>query len=254
MARRALPIFAAMIFAAGAARAGTIEMAYPEEQGIEQGPGHFAFNFLRAAEMVIQDSGLAVHWVALPNPRATHRLALLEENFCIVGAGVLAERRDLGKFTSPFLVSRMLGVMALKSHRDDLERARSLTELIRRTQSDFLAYTSFNYGDQITPGLEWLRKQGRLSDVAHTTGQILDMLKAGRADYALVSQAYGTNYLAARSDGGDFVLRSYPDMHRDYQLAFLCSKAVPDSVIATLDQAIQRQATAIQARFPDQAK
>ncbi|HMA48665.1 MAG TPA: transporter substrate-binding domain-containing protein [Magnetospirillaceae bacterium] len=242
-----------MLFA-GIARAETLEIAYPEDPAIEQGPGHFAFDFLRAAEMVVEDSGLSVRWVSLPNQRALHMLQQGDANFCIGGAGVIPDRRDLGKFSMPFIEDRMIGVIALKSHRADFDRAHSLAELIRRARGDFLTYTGFNYGDRVTPQLEPLRQQGRLSEVPHNTGQMLDMLKRGRADFALVSQTYGANYLAALAETGDFIVRSYPDMHRDFPLAFLCSRAVPDEVIEKLDQAVQRQAPAIQARFPDQVK
>jgi ABC-type amino acid transport substrate-binding protein len=237
-----------------AAGAETIEMAYPEDPAIEQRHHHFAFDFLRAAEMVVDDSGLRVRWVALPNQRSVHRLAQGDADFCIAGAGILPERRSLGKFSAPYITDRMIGVTALKSHRADFDRARSLAELVRHARGDFLTYAGFNYGDRLTPQLDTLRRQGRLSEVPHTTGQLLDMLRGGRAGFALVSQTYVANYLAARPDGADFILRSYPDMRRDFHLAFLCSKAVPDEVMAKLDQAVQRQAAAIQARFPDQAK
>ncbi len=245
---------AATLLFAGLAQAETIEMAYPEDPAIEQGPGHFAFDFLRAAEMVVEDSGLSVRWVALPNQRSFHRLMQGDANFCIGGAGILPDRHDLGKFSEPFIEDRMIGVMALKSHRADFEKAHSLAELIRRARGGFLTYTGFNYGEQVMPQLEPLRQHGRLSEVPHNTGQMLDMLRAGRADFALVSETYGANYLAARAETGDFIVRSYPDMHRDFPLGFLCSKSVPDEVIAKLDQAVQRQAAAIQARFPDQVK
>ncbi len=203
--------------------------------------------------MVAEDSGLAVRWVSLPNPRAMHRLQQNDAGFCL-GAGITPERRDLGKFSMPFIVDRMIGVIAAKSHRAELERAHTLAELIRRSHGDFLAYAGFNYGDQVTPQLDGLRTQARLSDIPHTTGQMLDMLKRGRADYGLVSETYARNFLAAQPDGDAFTVRAYPDMRRDFQMAFLCSKATPDAAIAKLDQAVQRQAAAIQARFPDQAK
>jgi ABC-type amino acid transport substrate-binding protein len=244
----------ATLLVAGLAQAETIEMAYPEDPAIEQGPGHFAFDFLRAAEMVVEDSGLSVRWVALPNQRSVHRLIQGDPNFCMGGAGILPDRSALGKFSAPFIEDRMIGVMALKSHRADFDRAHSLADLIDRAHGDFLTYTGFNYGGQVMPQLEPLRRQGRLSEVPHNTGQMLDMLKAGRADFALVSETYGTNYLAARGETGDFILRSYPDMHRDFPLGFLCSKSVPDAVITRLDQAVQREAVAIQARFPDHLK
>jgi ABC-type amino acid transport substrate-binding protein len=245
---------AAILFSAAAGRAETIEIAYPEDPAIEQGPGHFAFDFLRAAEMVTDDSGLTVRWVALPNQRAAHQLMQNDPDFCMGGAGILPERRELGKFSAPFITDRMIGVIALKSHRADLDRVHSLAELIRRARGDFLTYQGFNYGEQVTPQLDGLRRQGRLSEAPHTTVQMLDMLKRGRADYGFVSYSYTMNYLAQAPDGGDYEIRAYPDMHRDFQLAFLCSKAVSDDVIAKLDQAVRRQAAAIQARFPDQAK
>ena len=251
--RRTLAI-AAVLLSAGLAQAETIEMAYPEDPAIEQGPGRFAFDFLRAAEMVVAESGLSVRWTALPNSRSVHRLTQADPDFCIAGAGITPERRDLGKFSAPFIEDRMIGVIAPKSRRAELERTHSLAELVEHSHGEFLAYMGFNYGDQVGPQVDSLRQQGRLSEVAHNTAQILDMLKGGRGDYGLVSQTYGVNYLAARPEVGDFVVRSFPDMRRDFQLAFLCSKSVPDEVIETLNKAIKRQAPAIQARFPDQAK
>ena len=245
---------ALMLLLAGTARAETIEMAYPEEPTVVQGPGRFAFDYLRAAEMVTADSGLSVRWVALPNPRALRRLMQSDKNFCVGGAGITPDRRVIGKFSEPFITDRMIGVLALKSHRAELDQARSLAELIATSRGDFLSYNGFNYGDQVSKQVAALRLQGRLSDVAHNTGQMLDMLKAGRVDYALVSQSYVASYLAAHPERADFTLLSYPDMRRDFRMAFLCSKSVSDEVIAKLDQAIKRQAAAIQARFPDQAK
>lgn len=239
---------------AGAAGAETIEMAYPDDPAIDQGPGHFAFDFLRAAEMVVDDSGLSVRWVPLPNQRAVHRLTQGDADFCIAGAGILPERQAMGKFSAPYITDRMIGVIALRSHSADFSRARSLADLIGHARGDFLTYLGFNYGDQVSPLLDTLRRQGRLSEVPHTTGQILDMLRGGRADFALVSRTYVANYLAARADGDDFILRSYPDMRRDFHLGFLCSKAVSDEVMTRLDQAVERQAEAIEERFPDQAK
>jgi len=248
MACRVLPAFAAGIFAAGAACAGTIEMAYPQEQGIEQGPGRFAFDYLRAAEMVTQDSGVSVRWVALPLQRMFHRLKLEEPDFCIGGAGVTPERRELGKFTMPFIEDRMIGVIALKSRRAALDRAHSLTDL-SRSDSTFLAFPNLNYGEAVTPLLEDLRKQDRVVAAPPGIIQVVDMVARNRADFALVSLRYTANLLATRPDRDDFVLRTYPDMHRDFHMAFLCSKGVPDTVMDRLDEAVQRQEAAIQAKF-----
>jgi len=238
---------------AGPSGAETIELAFPEEPSVVQGPDHFAFDYLRATEMVVADSGLSVRWVSLPNARAMHRLQQNHADFCF-SAGITPERRDLGKFSVPFIVDRMIGVIAATSRHAELDRAHTLAELIRRSHGDFLAYPGFNYGDQVSPQLEGLRTEARLSDVPQTTGQMRDMLKRGRADFGLVSETYARNYLATQPDGDAFTVHTYPDMRRDFQMAFLCSKATPDDVIAKLDQAAQRQAGAIQARFPDQAK
>jgi len=252
-ARYALAVVT-MLLLTGTARAETIDMAYPEEPAIDQGPGRFAFDYLRAAEMVVDDSGLSVRWISLPNPRSMHRLIQDDANFCLSGAGITPERRTLGKFSEPFITDRMIGVLALKSRRAVLNQAQSLAELVETGRGEFLTYNGFNYGDRVSGEVATLRRQGRLSDVAHNTSQMLDMLKAGRVDYALVSQSYVASYLAARPEGADFTLLSYPDMRRDFHMAFLCSKSVSDEVISKLDEAIRRQAAAIQARFPDQAK
>lgn len=234
--------------AAGSAE--PIELAYPEEDGVEQSPGHFAFDFLRAAEMVVKDSGLAVRWVPLPNQRLLHQMTQGQPNFCIAGAGITPEREKLGNFTIPFFEDRMMAVVALPARRSTLDKAHSLDELIGTGDTTFLGYVGMNYGAQVSARIEQLGD--RMQSAPRSTAQMLDMLTRGRADFAFLPLAYAENYLALRPDRDHFVVRSYPDMHRDFHTAFLCTKPVPKEVITKLNEAIRRQKSAIEARFGTQ--
>lgn len=235
-----------------AVRAETIEIAYPEEDGVEQSPGHFVFDFLRAAEMVVNDSGLSVRWVPLPNQRILHQLGAEQPDLCIGGAGITPEREKIAKFTVPFFEDRMMAVLALSSHRAMLDEAHSLDELIKHGDTTFLGYVGMNYGAQVAAQLE--RLGPRLQTTPRSTAQLLDMLARGRADFALLPYAYAQNYLALRSDHDKFLVRAYPDMHRDFHTAFMCTKPVSDEVVVKLNEAIRRQQPLIEARFGDQAK
>lgn len=249
--RRALLLAVALLLPA-AVRAGTIELVYPEEDGIEQGPGHFVFDFLRAAEMVANDSGLSVRWTPLPNQRILHQLTQQQPDLCVAGAGITPEREKIAKFTETFFEDRMMAVLSLPSRRATLNQAHSLEELIGFGDTTFLGYVGMNYGAQVSAQVDKLG--GRLVSAPRSTAQMLDMLMRGRADFAFLPNQYAINYLSLRGDRDQFIVRTYPDMHRDFHVAFMCTKPVPDAVIAKLNEAIRRQQPTIEARFGDQAK
>jgi polar amino acid transport system substrate-binding protein len=219
-------LLAAALLLPAAIRGETLELAYPEEDGIEQSPGHFAFDFLRAAEMVANDSGLAVHWTALPHKRVMRQLEQQQPDFCIAGAGITPEREKLGKFTLPYYEDRMISVLALSSQRAALNKAHSLEELVASGNTTFLGYMGANYGTQVQAQVEKLGD--RLSSSPRNMTQMLDMLERGRADFALLPNRYALNYLALRGERDRFIVHTYPDMHRDFHTAFLCTKPVPD--------------------------
>lgn len=235
-----------------AAGAETIELAYPEDDGVEERPGHFVFDFLRAAEMVVKDSGISGHWMSLPNKRLMYEIQQQRPNFCIAGAGITPEREKLAKFTLPFFEDHMMAVLALPSGRAKLDKAHSLEELVGLGDTTFLGYVGMNYGAQLSLQVEKLGD--RLVAAPRSTAQMLDMLEAGRADFAFLPYEYADNYLTARHERGKFLVRTYPDMHRDFHTAFMCSKKVPDEVIVKLNEAIKRQQPAIEARFANQPK
>ena len=232
-----------------AARSQTIEMAYPDEQGITQGPGHFAFEYLRAGEIVVADSGIQVNWVALPVPRMMKELQSGLKPFCLGGAGVTPERAKIGHYTHPYLNDRMLAVVAMKSNQPLLAQSHDFAELIRQGPQSFIALQGADYGTIVAPQLASLRD--RLSLAPRNTEQMLDMLRAGRADFGIVMKSYTANFLAQRGDRDDFVLASYPDMHRDFKVAFLCSTAVPPEVLAALNRSIDRKMPELNRTFPD---
>jgi len=232
------------------AGAQTIEMAYPEEDAVGQGPGHFAFNFLRAAEMIVNDSGLSVTWTPMPVARLIHTVKTGKANFCVGGAGINAERAAFGQFSLPFMNDRWIGVIGLKSRRKPLEEARNFEELAAQRGLRFLGIQGSNYGAQIAPQLAEL--QDRIGFIPRSTEQLLDMLQRGRADYGLVMKTYMENYLAARPERDDFVVVGYPDLRRDYPTAFMCSRVLPAGTIDALNAAIARQLPKIRAAFPEQ--
>jgi hypothetical protein len=90
-----------------------------------------------------------------------------------------------------------------------------------------------------------------MSNAARSDDQMFDMLKNRRADFAIMPKVYLENVLADRADRDRYVVVGYPDMRRDFQVAFLCSRAVSRDVIDRLNASISRQLPVIREKFPD---
>lgn len=226
-----------------------LQMVFPGNDKHPQTPGQFTLDFLRIAELVTRDSGLAFVWTPLPMTRTLRLLQSGTEQFCIGGAGITPERAAVGQFSHPFMEDRWLGLLALREQEDRLTHVHSFDELAAEPETNFLTELGANLGQKFA---ETLAKLGpRLSNTARTDDQLLDMIKNHRADYAIMPKVYIENVLADRPDRDRFIVVGYPDMRRDFQVAFLCSRAVPHDVIDKLNAAIARQMPIIREKFPD---
>jgi len=246
--RRLVLLAAVLLPLVGRAEPASIEIGYPGELEFEQGPGHFAFDFLRAAEMIVNDSGLKPRWSGLPLRRIVRALEN-QSNFCVGGAGILPERQAIGLFTRPFAYDQRLALIGLKDRGKLLNGITSFHDLAANANVTFLADEAMYYGPSFTPQLRALDK--RVNYSPRSLAQMLGMLRARRADFAIMPKTYVLNRFAQVKYGADFVVRDYPDMHRDYRVAFLCNKRVPAPVIEALNAAIDRQLPAIRLKYPD---
>jgi len=248
--RRSAGFLAALIafLAAGRSIAEPLHLGYPRELYLEQGPGNFTFDFLRAAELIIADSGLEVEWMPVPIARVTYLIERHDYLFCLAGAAITKEREEQGRFTFPYLYDDMVAVVARAERRQQLDRLHSFAELAAGTNSGFFAFRPTTYGPTFS---ETLNKLGpRVTYDVTSIEQMLDMIAARRGDFAILPKTYALNFLATRRDAEEFTVASYPDMRRGLDAAFWCNKAVPPEAVAALNAAITRQASTIRSRFP----
>jgi len=240
------------LLTAGHARADLIHMGYIQELYVDQGPGHFTFDFLRAAELIIADSGVSVDWVPVPIARISSLIERPDYQFCLAGAVITKEREEVGHFSIPYVYDGAIALIARAERKEQLARLRSFAELVSATHAEFLVYKMANYGPTFTAELKDLGVA-----VAYQLGsaeQMLDMIAAKRAEFALLPGNYARNFLATRHDAAEFALVSYPDMVRGMDSAFYCNKAVSKQTIAALNASIVRQKAVIRERFPNLAR
>jgi hypothetical protein len=229
----------------------TLQLAYPDEPGVGSGPGHFNADYLRAAELIVADSGLAVRWQALPIARGFRAVRNGQANFCVGGAIITEERAAFGQFSHPFRVDHLLAVVGLKSQAAALAQAHSFDELVGLGPATFVGIKDLVYGHDADRRLAQLGS--RLSFAAHSTAQVFDMVGHGRATYGLLPRNFGGATMATRPDRDGFVMVSFPDLRRDAAMGFFCSKAVAPAVLQQLNAAITRQLPRLRSLFPDQA-
>ncbi len=222
-------------------------MAWHDDDGGSQGPGHFAIDFLRAAEMIVADSNLDVEWVRMPRQRIMYTALQNRAAICIAGLVVTEERRTHGQFSEPFGSDRWIAAVVRKDDAAILDRAGSFAELASLTGgARLLAIQNLGYG-KFQPTLDSLGT--RVSYPSLGVVHLLEMVAAGRADIALVPETYMIN-LMALSRTTAFEIASYPDMERADTIAFWCSNLVPSSVVDRLNGAIRRLRPELERRFP----
>jgi len=246
-ATRRLAALGLLLFAAGS-RAELVHMGYVEEFYVDQGPGHFTFDFLRAAEMIVVDSGVAVEWMPVPASRMSFMMGRDDYPFCMSGASVTSERVAQGQFTSPYAYDGLIALVGRSEDRARLGRARSFVDFAAANDATFLAHAVLNYGPAMTDRLKSLGS--RVSYELRSVQQMVDMVAAKRADFALLPRTYAQNFLATRKDSASFVVLAYPDMRRGVDVAIWCNRAVSATAMARFDASIARQAAEIRNRFP----
>jgi len=236
----------------GSLSAETLQMGYFDDSGFEKGPGQFKADYLRIAEMVLQDTGLALEWVKLPYPRMIRRIQAHSgaTNFCISGLTITTERQSIGQFSAPFRIDRMLELVGLRKQAEVLSSSHSFADLVAKDRYSFLTIVNLNYGEALAPILQKLGD--RLSNSASSTQHIYDMLLRGRGDFAIVTKNFGDIVLAERSDRDQFISVTYPDLRRDVRMGFLCNFAVDAAVMQKINTSIAKKMPLLRQLYPDQ--
>lgn len=186
-----------------------------------------------AAE-AFKKAGIDIVWSKVP---PNHQLAVIKEGGpnCAIGWYKTAEREQFAKFTKPIYRDKPSILLANPNfHGKDGEK---LGDILGSKGVRVLIKEHFSYGPFIDGALEKYKPTTTISN--GTSTQMLQLVGANSVDFMFVSEEEA-QYLVEQSGLGaqKFKQLHMSDMPKGDYRYIMCSKQVPDDVIAKLNKAI----------------
>lgn len=187
------------------------------------------------ASKAFRDAGIPVVWRNYPTNR---QLALVREGrepVCAVGWFHSEERARFAKFTKPIYRDKDWHVLA---NADFAARGyKTLDEMLRRKETRVLLKDQYTYGDQLDKLMH--SYQPTFASSTGSTTKMMQSVSMGAADLMFVSEDEGSYLMAhAGAHAARVRLLHLPDMPPGPERYLMCSRAVPDDIIARLNKVI----------------
>lgn len=180
-------------------------------------------------------AGVPFVWVRLPTSRQFLNIQHNLEPACMVGAYRTAERERYAKFTKPIFRSK--GSVAIAYRGLAIPDKAKLEEVLAHKGVRVLVKEMYSYGSQIDALLARFKPE-----TVRTTNESLSMLKMLRmrqADLMFMTEEEASTLLAKADPAGDDLrIVHFSDLQQELERHIMCSKRVPDDVIARLNRAI----------------
>lgn len=182
-----------------------------------------------------KNAGVPAKWSKLPTNR---QLATVREGLgkaCAVGWFWTEERARYAKFTKPIYRDKDWHVL---TNADFAARGyKSLEEMLSHKETRVLMKDQYTYGEQLDKLMH--RHHPTVATSTGSTAKMLQSISLGAVDLMFVSEDEG-NYLMAHAGEHAARLRLlHPhDMPRGPERYLMCTREVPDDVIARLNKAI----------------
>lgn len=177
---------------------------------------------------------IPVQWHKVPTNRQLWMVKDQAGMSCAIGWFATAERQQYAKFTKPIYRDRSWVVLTNASFA--ARNIASLEELARQSDARVLIKDNYSYG-----GLDDFMKKWQPVTAISTASTIkmVQSVSTGIVDLMFVSEDEG-NYIVRQLGEQMPKLRllQFKDMPRGMERHIMCSKNVPDEVIARLNKAI----------------
>jgi len=203
-------------------------MASPDggPSGLTGTPGTRAFKL----------AGIPTRWLALPTNRQLLVVRDGSTPSCAIGWFRTPEREQYAKFTRAIYHDKVWTVLARSSLADKGDT--SLQELMQRKDVRILVKDNYSYGSELDKLLA--RRNTVIAVSTAPTMKMVQSISLGAADMMFVSEEEGAYILEHHPAEQTRQLRllRFKDMPRGPERHIMCSKTVPDALIARLNQAI----------------
>jgi uncharacterized protein (TIGR02285 family) len=176
---------------------------------------------------------------ALQDTPPSRFLVLVKRNTgmdCGVGWFKTPEREEFGKFTRPIYQDEPMVALTLAG-KARIRPMGTVESLLDNRDLTLLVKQAFSYGKTLDALIE--KYQPKRQVVTAETAQMVKMLEAQRADYMFISPEES---IVAVAEAGfqprEFDRVRLSNMPRGESRYILCSKAVPDAIMARLNAAL----------------
>ena len=180
-------------------------------------------------------AGIAVTWAKVPTSRQISAVKEAEGMHCAVGWFKTPEREQFAKFTKP--IYRDKPWLALANIGYSIKDGIKLEQALSAKGVRVLSKDSFSYGPYLNGLLAKTKPNITVSN--GSTSQMLQLINAGSVDLMFVSEEEA-EYLVEQAGLSmkNFHKIRFPDMPKGGERYIMCSKNVPDDVIAKLNKSI----------------
>ncbi|MGV7206899.1 hypothetical protein ACLB1G_03475 [Oxalobacteraceae bacterium A2-2] len=201
--------------------------------GADGGPGGLTGAPATAA---FKAAGIPVTWVQVPSNR---QLMMVKEDStpnCTIGWFRMPGREQFAKFTKSIYRDKAWIVLA---HPAFAARGHAtLEEALRSRETRLLVKDNYTYGAELDRLIT--RLQPTRAVLTEPTAKLIQLISMGAADLTLLPEEEGSYLLAhAGERAASLRLLHYKDMPAGNERYLMCSKSVPDDVIARLNKAIK---------------
>jgi polar amino acid transport system substrate-binding protein len=181
-------------------------------------------------------AGIPAVWRNLPTNRQLMMVKDPGLRVCAMGWFWIPERDQFAKFSKP--VYRDKEWIVLANVNLAARAAPTLEALLRHKETRILVKDNFTYGGELD---ELMRKWGTTRAVSTAlTSKMVQSISKGVVDMMFVSEEEGTYIMAHHpaEQTKNLRLLRFKDMPRGPDRHIMCSKGVPDDVIARLNKVI----------------
>lgn len=234
--RRALMAFFASSVAINGCAGEVIKLYYEEREPYAalHADGEVKGLIASPASRALSSAGIAFTWVAVPYKRQLAQLEANAELACGMVFFKTPEREKFGKFTRAIYRDGITAMLSRKDFRPG--KNMRLAEAMGTKGARMLRKEASTYGPFIDDATNKVAPT-----IVLTTAEMRNMalmLIANRADYTLLTLEEAHYLIKNVPDGDQLYVFRPVDMPLGQYRHFLCSKQVPDEVIAQLNRVI----------------
>lgn len=233
-----LPLLAIPALASELTSSGPITVAWREkppyyytEDGVEKG------FMLAYGKDVFAAAGIDAHFVREPQKRIWTNFEMRKPNYCSLSWYRLPEREAIAQFSIPVYTDPPHTILVSPASAAKVQAHASLASLLADPDLTLGIVDGVSYGTELDERIAKTGNQAMRRTVT-TTNMIL-MLAANRFSYMLADRNDWGHMRAHYKETAPVIQYDMPDLPPGLKRHIACSRAVPQSVIERLNQAIR---------------